>query len=188
MFLRLETQAKYLAEDDSLMPEFRKLAFSYLNPNKSELNLAPGRPTPLCHPFLGAIVLRILTTPYGSSASEVEQLNPYLKEDVVMLHNALQAAIFQSPTVARLGHAMGGDEVLLGRAGLLWALLNIRRHEFSQNVRAVIEEIFTLVPELMNAIIHAGKQGAREYVTKHGEATAFPLMWPWLDDYYSLGA
>jgi hypothetical protein len=191
MFLRLESQAKYIHDgDDPSLLDFRTLAYKYLNRNPVELQLAPGRPTPLCHPSLGAIVLRILAIPVGTSASEeqIQGLNTHLKEDIAALREAVKIAIHQNLTVERHGHAMGGDEALLGRAGLLWALLNIRHHVYNEDIRAALKPVLELITELVGAIIEAGKLGAAEYVKKHGDVGAYPLMWPWLDDYYGLGA
>ncbi len=191
MFLRLDSQAKYLAEEnDSSLLDLRSLAYKHINPNPVGPKLAPGLPAPLCNPFLGAIVLRILAIPPGTSASEVllQGHKPNVKEDIAALYEVVQTAIHQSPTVERRGHAMGGDEALLGRAGLLLALLNIRNHAYNEDIRTELQPVVQLIPKLVNTIIDAGKLGAAEYVKKNGGVEDFPLMWPWLDDYYGLGA
>ena len=187
MFLRLESQEESLSDGDDSRPDFRGLAYKYLNPNPVEMQLAPGRLSPLCQPLLGAVVLRILSAPKTSELPR-QGLSAHLKEDITALHKAVKAAVQQSPTVERHGHYMGIDEALLGRAGLLWALLNIRKRGYDKDIGAALLPVIDLIPELVEAVINAGKLGAAEYVKKHGEMGAFPLMWPWLDDYYGLGA
>jgi hypothetical protein len=107
------------------------------------------------------------------------------KDDYGALREAIRLAIDQEHVVPYRGHAMGGDEVLYGRAGLLWAVLNIRNHPVDKETCDFLCEA---VPNLVDAIIDAGKIGAQEYVKLDGEPEAFPLMWKWFDEYYAVGA
>jgi len=193
MFLRLERQAHALSEVDPVsgefnppLPDFRALMKYHLNPQPLELKLQPGRPSPLCSPSLGASVLRILAAPNKSDSSAVNP-NTNIKFDITTLHEAVQFAINQEPTVTRNGHSMGGDEVLYGRAGLLWALANIDGHDVDTETGRALQPVLELKLKLRNAIIDAGKRGLEEYEKVHGE-TEWPLMWPWIDGYYGLGA
>jgi hypothetical protein len=192
MFLRLERQAHALSdfnfisgEFDPPLPDFRTLMKEKINPHSLELKLQAGRPSPLCSPSLGASVIRILATTYESDPS-ILSLN--IKDDIATLHEAVQIAINQDPIVIRNGHSMGGDEVLYGRAGLLWALANIDEYNVDTETAQALQPVLELKPKLRDAIMGAGKKGVEEYARVHGETTALPLMWPWLDDYYGFGA
>jgi hypothetical protein len=192
MFLRLERQAYALSdfnfisgEFDPPLPDFRTLMKEKINPHSLELKLQAGRPSPLCSPSLGASVIRILATTYESDSS-VLSLN--IKNDIATLHEAVQIAINQDPIVTRNGHSMGGDEVLYGRAGLLWALANIVGCNVDTETAQALQPVLELKSKLRDAIMDAGKKGVEEYARVHGEMTALPLMWPWLDDYYGFGA
>lgn len=157
----------------------------YVNAQPLELKLQPGRPSPLCSPSLGASIIRILGRTHESDFSVP---SPNIKHDITTLHEAVQIAINQDPVVTRNGHSMGGDEVLYGRAGLLWALVNVDRHNVDMETPKALQSVLELKPKLRDAIIDAGKRGVEEYVKVHDEITALPLVWPWLDDYYGLGA
>lgn len=192
MFLRLEKQVHALSDFNHVngefnlpLPNFRALMKEWVNPHLLELKLQPGRPSPLCSPSLGASVIRIVATTHESDSSII---SPNIKDDIAMLHEAVRIAINQDPFVTRNGHSMGGDEVLYGRAGLLWALANIDRHNVDMETAQALQPVLELMPKLRDAITDAGKGGAEKYVKAHDEITALPLMWPWLDDYYGLGA
>jgi hypothetical protein len=87
------------------------------------------------------------------------------------------------------GYNLGADEVLFGRAGLLWALLNIRAKagEFPAAQRGLLKPSLEAIPEILRAIVDAGKEGATEFVKRHGQDDALPLMWPWLPGHYGFG-
>lgn len=85
------------------------------------------------------------------------------------------------------GRNIGGDEVLYGRAGLLWAILNLREHVFDEKTREALQPVFKAVPELVDAIINAGKKTAHEFAKAVGTEQALPLMWMWMEQHY-LGA
>ncbi len=110
------------------------------------------------------------------------------KDDITALHNAVEVALLQDHVVVHQGHAMGGDEVLYGRAGLLWAVLNLQQHAFDENTSTALDPVFGAVPKLVAAIIDSGILGAQQYVKLHGGTNAMPLMWPWFDEYYGVGA
>jgi hypothetical protein len=192
MFLRLERQAHALSDFDQItgefsppLPDFRALMKQHVNPHPLELKLQPGRPSPLCSPSLGASVIHILANAYGPDSGV---LGPNIKDDIKTLHEAVQIAINQDSVVIRNGHSMGGDEVLYGRAGLLWALANIDRENVDMETSQALQPVIELKSKLRDAIIDAAKRGLEEYVKAHGEITALALMWPWLDNYFGLGA
>ena len=90
---------------------------------------------------------------------------------------------------------LGGDEILYGRAGLLWSILNLHQWldggiEVPSNRKNDIAKIAddVSIKELVDKIIEAGKAGAKVYAREVGEDNyKFPLMWKWHGSYY-LGA
>ena len=82
---------------------------------------------------------------------------------------------------------MGGDEVMTGISKVLLAVSNIQRHVFDAMTQREVDPIFEEVPKIVNAIIDAGRVGAKEYVTKIGDANALSLMRLWFDGCYGLG-
>jgi hypothetical protein len=192
MFLRLEKQAHALSDFDHINGEFNPpladfptLMKEYMNPHPLELKLQPGRPSPLCSPSLGASVIRVLARTHASDSGVI---TPNINDDVAVLHEAIQIAIHQDLIVTRNSHSMGGDEVLYGRAGLLWSLSSIDRQNVDMEAREALRPVLELKSKLRDAIMDAGKRGVDEYVRVHSETEALPVMWPWLDNYYGLGA
>lgn len=190
MFLRLKNQTTYLvAEEDSLQADFQSLAIVRINPHMLALDLKPGRASPFGSATLGSVVMRVVAgIPVFSSIIPGETTDAVGKSDMELLHGAVQVALSQDPVVQHLGHAMGVDEILYGRTGLLWAILDIRKRTLEGSIRSALASVFEAVPKLVNVIIAAGKLGAEEYKKINGQAGALPLMWPWLDQYHSLGA
>lgn len=193
MFLRLEQQAHALSDFDHIiggfeppLPDFRTLAKENVTPHSVlKHNIQPGRPSPLCSPSLGASFIRILATAHESGSSV---LSPNIKNEIAALHEALENAIDQDPVIVRNGHSMGGDEVLYGRAGLLWALGSIDRHNLDLGTAQALRPILGIESKLWDAIMNAGRRGSEEYARIHGKTEALPLMWPWIDEYYGLGS
>lgn len=136
---------------------------------------------------LGPVVLRILAACEGHGKAADGSLS-ISRDDITALNEAVQRSLQHGHVIPYRDRDMGGDEVLYGRAGLLWAILNIRNHVFDQDTRAALRPIFEAVPKLVDAIVEAGKQGARDFVKRYGAKDAFPLMWPWMDEYCGLGA
>jgi hypothetical protein len=168
MFLRLDRQSSYLER----YPDFQTLATKRINPRALKLELQPGRCSPLGSTSLGAAVMRMLSHTNTDS-------------DILDIREAVNEALHQDRVVSYRGHTMGGDEVLYGRAGLLWAVLNLRNHILDKDIE---NQAFGAVPKLVDAIMDAGKLGAEDYAEQHGESRALPLMWPWFDGYYGVGA
>ncbi len=191
MYLRVEEQAYALSDFNHIsgefeppLPDFWTLVKAKISPHPLELRLQPGRPSPLCSPSLGASVIRILVATHKSDPS-IPTLN--IKDDVAALDEAVQTAIHQEPVVTRNGHSMGGDEALYGRAGLLWALANLHKHNASVEIAQALQPVLELKSKLRDAVVDAGRRGSKEHARVHGETEAMPLMWPWLDDFYGLG-
>jgi hypothetical protein len=179
-FLRLGSQAPYLDDYDGAapLPDLRAEATSWIDPNLSILDLQPGRPSPLESKSLGASVLRVLAGTWGDG-------------DPQLISDAIGFAVAQPRCVEFRDHLMGTDEVLYGRAGLLWALLEIsKRCSTDHQTQTAFSLVRQQIPRLCKVMIEAGKQGAEEYRSKNSddEENVWPLMWSWIDGWHSLGA
>lgn len=114
-------------------------------------------------------------------------------EDVRILNQAVKRATLHGPVYTFKGFSLGGDELIFGRAGLLWSLLTLKKHA-SLTTRATefltthISTALQSIPKLVDAIIAGGKQGSRDFVGLYGPKDALPLMWQWMEGYYALGA
>lgn len=135
-----------------------------------------------------AVTLRILRTFAKNNWQDSANIS-IAREDITCLHEAMQWALKNEPLVANdSGRKMGGDEMLFGRAGLLWALLNIRAHHFDQETQEVLSPVLEAIPELIRVIVDAGRQGSKEYTEKSGAQDAHPLMYAWMEGHYGFGA
>lgn len=134
-----------------------------------------------------AITLRILAT-FAKNDWQGGANISIAREDITCLHEAMQCALSNEPLVTHDGRKMGGDEMLFGRAGLLWALLNIRAHSFDQETQGFLSSVLGAIPELIRVIIDAGRQGSKEYTEKNGAQDAHPLMYAWMEGHYCFGA
>ena len=181
-FLRLDRQAASLAKDDEANPpDFRKYADERIFPDGPGLPLLPSRLSPLgsLSP-IPAAVLRIVTAP--SSNSSVS------KDDIQSFHEAVGVALKNGHIVPHAGDNLGGDEILYGRAGLLWSILNIRAHKFDEETQKSLDPLYEAIPKLVDVIIDGGRQGAKDCAKQYGEKDTLPLMYMWMEGYYCLGA
>jgi hypothetical protein len=110
------------------------------------------------------------------------------EEDLNCLRDAVQLALKNGPLVTHDGRNMGGDEMLYGRSGLLWLLLNIRAHRFNQETQESLKPVLETIPELIRVIVDAGKEGSKDYIEKNGDKNAHPLMYAWMEGHYCFGA
>ncbi|PWY76249.1 lanthionine synthetase C family protein [Aspergillus heteromorphus CBS 117.55] len=181
-FLRLDHQVKTLSNSDVGLPlDFRNLANERILSHGPDVPLLPERVSPFgSHSVLVGPFMRLLAAAQsGGSISEV---------DIECLRNVVQVALTNSHLLPHGDRMMGTDEVLNGRAGLLWAVLSVRAHEYDEQARELLAPIFDYVPKLIDAIITGGLEGRKDYTKKHGEKNALPLMWHWDDDRYYIGA
>jgi hypothetical protein len=134
-----------------------------------------------------AVTLHILSavaeSNWGSEAKP--SLTP---ENITCLHDAVNLALNNEAIVPHGEHRMGGDEMLYGRAGLLWLLLNVRAHRFNDKTEAALASVLDMVPQLVRVIVEAGREGSKDYVQKHGKKEAHPLMYAWMEGHYGFGA
>lgn len=182
MFLRLDQQARVLAEKDSPAPDYRKIANERILPHGPDLPLLPARLSPVGSSCpLSAVVLRVLKAASDGDAG-------VSKDDLRRLHDAVEMALSTPPAVSYSSRVMGTDEVLFGRAGLLWALINIRTRKFDKETSNALSPVLEAIPRLIDVIIDAGRHGSRNYSNQHGTKASLPLMWVWMEGYYGLGA
>ena len=183
MFLRLDKQARVLAEENDSVPDFRKVVDERILPYPPKVPLAPGRLSPVGSSCpLSEVMLRILSPDIlGSSKPDVS------KDDIRCLHDAVKIALSNGPMVHHGDRTMGGDELMYGRSGLLWALINIRAHIFNEETTEALAPVLGAIPCLIDVIIDAGRQGSEEY-SKNGTSNSLPLMWMWSEGLYYLGA
>lgn len=186
-FLRLERQRESIGSSSL---HCANLAYERIIQTPTDVHLLPGRMSPIGSP-LGPVFLRILAVceDHNLNLGRGLSVSP---EDASALNDAVQRSLQHGPVVSFRHHSLGGDEVLYGRAGLLWALLTIQRHILEEKTKTAVgrelRAAMKAIPPLINAIIAAGKQGSRKFIEKNGPSDAFPLMWPWIEDYYGLGA
>ncbi|KAH1545210.1 hypothetical protein KXX57_004815 [Aspergillus fumigatus] len=181
-FLRLDHQAASLTEEgETCSPDYRKLATERIPSHGPKTPLMPGRLSPLgSRSPLAATVMRVLAAAkLGHAVSDT---------DVDTLRDAVAIALKHGHVIPQADQNMGGDEVLYGRAGLLWSILNIRVLSLDEKSTEALKPAFESVPHLIKVIIEAGRQGHRDYVQAYGNTDALPLMWTWKESRYGLGA
>lgn len=134
-----------------------------------------------------AVTLHILSAVAENNwGSDVRpSLSPEL---ITYLQDAVNFALKNEAIVPHGEHRMGGDEMLYGRAGLLWLLLNVRVHRFSDDTETALSPLLDMVPRLIRVIIEAGREGSKDYEQKHGEKDTHPLMYAWMEGHYAFGA
>ncbi|KAL4973021.1 hypothetical protein BDW66DRAFT_154172 [Aspergillus desertorum] len=183
-YLRLAQQAPLLAETAVSLPDFYSLASARIPVHGPDTPLRIGGLSPLASGSpIAATVLRIL---HKTATKRLETVSDH---DLKSLSDAVHLALSHGPTAFYHGNHLGADEVLFGRAGLLWALLNIRAAtaELPHAQKELLQPILYHVPKIIRLIIEAGRQGAVEYAKNHGEKHALPLMWPWKPGNYGVG-
>ncbi|PYH99246.1 lanthionine synthetase C family protein [Aspergillus ellipticus CBS 707.79] len=181
-FLRLDHQVKALSNSNIGLPlDFRHLANERILPHGPDVPFLPERVSPFgSHSVLVGPLMRLLAAAQsGGSIAEA---------DIECLRNVVQVALQNGPILQHGDRMMGADEVLYGRAGLLWAVLSIRAHKYDERAAGLLAPVFDYVPKLIDAIIIGGLRGREDYTAKHGEKDALRMMWHWDDERYYLGA
>lgn len=184
MYLRLSQQAPAVS-----LPVKKLLEFvSAHRPPLSRHQLPTNRLSPVGSPLGPAVVelSRQLILPQDDAQSTE------LWETAA---STLQQAISAALNFGSAEDGSGAMEVLYGRAGLLWAVLNLQ--QLLSNVETEVKEkphlksLGDIVdPQvtrgLVDGLIAVGKRGKVKYEQQHGE-DGMPLMWEWHGKYY-LGA
>ncbi|KAL5476793.1 hypothetical protein ACEPAI_2979 [Sanghuangporus weigelae] len=190
MFLRLSVQLKaaglgdYLKKD--IQAQIPSIVTELLPPLKA-YQLRPGHLSPLDSP-VGSAAVYVLSTLDRATSFDSSSVNTTDDKDWAAAIQTLGNAA----TTATEDQSLGGDEVLYGRAGLLWAMLNLQTWVGARGAPSRMEKDIAqvvnarTVEQVIERIIEAGKLGARWYGRNYGEEP-LPLMWPWHDGFY-LGA
>ncbi|RAL09518.1 lanthionine synthetase C family protein [Aspergillus homomorphus CBS 101889] len=177
-FLRLDHQAKSLGDSHL---NFHQLAIERIPSEGPDVPILHERVSPFgSSSALAVPILRIL----ASKSSDTTVSN----DDVECIQEVVQTALSNSHMVSHGSSLMGSDEVLFGRAGLLWALLNLRLRSYDDETAKALGPVFEQIPRLVDMIIAGGIRGHKDFALNHGDEDALPLMWHWKEDRYSLGA
>ncbi|KAL2867362.1 lanthionine synthetase C family protein [Aspergillus lucknowensis] len=192
-YLRLarQTQSLQFAESSRELPDFASLAAARIPPSGPDVPLRVGGLSSLAsNSPIPAAVLRILhRLASGEASAEIVSETETDRTDLLCLRDAVALALGHGATAFYHGRHMGADEVLFGRAGLLWVLLNLRERmeEFAPSQREILDPVVAAIPSLVRAIVGAGREGSADYIRHHGERDALPLMWVWMHGHYGLG-
>ncbi|PYI12844.1 lanthionine synthetase C family protein [Aspergillus violaceofuscus CBS 115571] len=177
-FLRLDHQVKSLGFDSQ---RFHQLAIERILPEGPDVPILHERVSPfgsssaLAGPILRILASRDLKTAVSS-------------DDTKCIQKVMRIALNNGHMISHGGSLMGSDEVLFGRAGLLWALLNLRLRDYEDETAQALTVVFKEIPRLVDRIIASGVVGREDFISKHGDQDALPLMWHWKEDRFSLGA
>ncbi|RPA81922.1 Lanthionine synthetase C-like protein [Ascobolus immersus RN42] len=183
MYLRIFLQAKALDMPDKEISYLAERVRLHM-PRLSEHSPPAGRLSPIGGPTGPAVVevLRqlLLVDPNEDADDLKDRWKTAMKTLKNATNNSLQTDVDQV------------DEILYGRAGLLWALLNFRRLVHDKvGDSGRLEDLHRIcgspiITGLVEDIIRSGKDGARLYEEEFGEP-GLSLMWEWHGKYY-LGA
>lgn len=187
-FLRLDYQSPVLEDETTPSPDYRQHAFQRIPEGLPDFPLRADKLSPagsFC-PVM-PVILRTLATVARSNWQHDAMLS-LPREDIAILHNATSQALKNGPILPQADGAVGGEDMLYGRAGLLWVLLNIRAHRYDEETRSALSPVLGLIPDLVRVIIEAGQHGSKEFTQKHGAQDAHPLMYPWKEGHYFFGA
>jgi Lanthionine synthetase C-like protein len=191
--LRLERQKSCLQlKDGQETNSYGQIAFDLImSTPTADISLVDGRISPIGS-ALGPVLMRILAFCENHNLQLGKDM-PDMTEDFSIFNKAIEKGTIHGHLVPFPGYKpIGGDEVLFGRAGLLWAILTIEKHclteKTRQSVLSHLEPALECVPKLVEAIISAGKQGSQDFVKLYGAKDAMPLMYQWMEGHYALGA
>ncbi|KAL2825092.1 hypothetical protein BDW59DRAFT_162038 [Aspergillus cavernicola] len=183
-YLRLAQQVPSLGKSSISAEAFYSLASARIPGFGPNLVLNIGGLSPLSSKSpIAAVVLRILHKAATGKAGTISE------DDFTCLNHAVTLSLTHGPTAFYHGHNLGADEVLFGRAGLLWALLNIRARisEFPPTQQELLLPALERIPDILSVIIDSGRDGSAEYIKKNGEKDSLPLMWTWMQGHYGVG-
>ncbi|KAJ9251853.1 lanthionine synthetase C family protein [Paecilomyces variotii] len=192
-FMRLHYQAKSLVMDDSdpPMPDFRTLARERVLQKGPPIRLDDKRFSPLGTRKFSAIYVRCLEKCFFNRRGagvhlRANDIGDIAAVDMHASHDAIRfPRKFRDPDEPE----PPGEEVLYGRAGLLWGLENLQAHPFDDENQYSLRSVFSHTQSLVDVIIQNGKIGAEDvWVKKHGEKGPLPLTWTRDDGRCNLGA
>lgn len=184
--LRLERQRSSIQHETD--QDYYQIASDLIIQTPTNIELIDGRLSALAS-NVGPSFMRILAYCEQLNLRTQADLTPD-SEDFRLFNQAVERATLHSPVYTFKGFSLGGDELIFGRAGLLWALLTLKKHvtRASKPLTPHISTALQSIPKLVGAIIAGGKQGSQHFIKLHGPKHALPLMWQWMEGYYALGA
>ncbi|KAI5122000.1 hypothetical protein M0805_001832 [Coniferiporia weirii] len=195
MFLRVAVQYEAAGLKDCLEPELQSRLPSFITdllPSLKTHRTSHAHVSPMDTAVGPALVYILVSLSYPSlvSSGEHSSENRTAGDHWTAATKTLQIAV----QVAVEDDSLGGDEVLYGRAGLLWAMLNLRSwlevdglaSERKDDLTRIVGSQVSVIEELVDEIMEAGDSGAQLY-ERSGADTGLPLMWQWHGKYY-LGA
>lgn len=152
------------------------------SPPVQEISMSSRKLSPLNNSDLQMAFLRLASELYTDSRANDDKT----KAKAARLSQAVSYAINQ-PNAAPINDAKaepttGLDEVLQGRAGLLWAMLIIRSIAVERDRTAVVESLTRHIRPLIDRIIASGTQKSNDGALPNG------LVWTWINNFYGLGA
>lgn len=210
MFLRLAVQLKCANLDQDFKHEFTSAAPAIIGSCLVPLRAhhpRPGRLSPLDSTIGPALVLVLASLTYPSLTLSVHASDPSKANDRARVQDLpwseAVTTLRRAVRLALADDSLGEDEVLYGRAGLLWGLLNLQAHleadaranasggehaRLDADRKHDLESILDggTVEQLLNKIMKAGIAEAQIFKETYGDG-GMPLMWSWHEKYY-LGA
>lgn len=179
LFQRYDANETYLQRASSRLQ-------SKSTSSRDQVAMSPRRLSPLNNTDLQLTFLRLAAELHSKSQTAEEQA----KATVVRLKEAVGYALKQ-PDSAPINKdkpepTTGLDEVLQGRAGLLWAILIIRSIAETQDKLALIDSLVQSIRPLIDRITASGVRGSEQFNTSTESADGF--MWPWINKFYGFGA
>ncbi|KAJ5585089.1 uncharacterized protein N7459_004889 [Penicillium hispanicum] len=187
-FLRIDYQSPVLIGKSGPSLDYRRYALQRIPSGFPDAPLRASRLSAAASlsPLPG-VILRILAT--VAQTNWDQDARPCLSlEDITCLLDATNLALRNGCVFTHDDQVMGADDMLYGRAGLLWALLNVRAHRYDKETERALSPVMETIPDLIRVIIDAGRQGSNDYIDKHGAQDAHPLMYTWLPGHYFFGA
>lgn len=184
--LRLERQRLSIQQQTD--QDYFQIASDLIIQTPTDIELVDGRLSALAS-NVGPSFMRVLAYCEQLNLRPEADLTPD-PEDFRLFTQAVERATLHGPVYTFKGFRLGGDELIFGRAGLLWALLTLKKHVTGTSgpITAHLDTASQSIPKLVDAIIAGGKQGSQDFVKLYGSRDALPLMWQWMEGYYALGA
>lgn len=202
MLLRLATQLKdtgletYPDFEQGLLNKIPSIIRTLLPPLKSH-RMRDSQVSPLTSPTGNALVYVLATLTFPSASFNKNPLRTGLGEDdewknaIKTLRHAVKGSIEAEDSYG------GKDELLYGRAGLLWAMLNLRlwvnenateRAFLAEGRKHDLRSIAgaDLVEEMFTEIVESGDGGA-QIAQSERNMFGLPMIWKWHGTLY-LGA
>lgn len=187
-FLRLDYQSAILEDKTTPSPDYRQRALQRIPEGLPDFPLRADKLSPagsFC--TVTPVILRTLAT-VARANWKPDAILSLPREDIAVLQAATSQALKNGPILPQADGVVGGEDMLYGRAGLLWILVNIRAHRYDEETSKSLSPVLETIPDLVRVIIEAGRHGSKEYTQKHGADDAHPLMYPWKEGYYFFGA